>query len=83
MATGGSGHHLNNGVVMVSPLLNGNKIDGGGDAATGLTYGFNPQTGAPDPNRKMKEKDIFSAVAQALGLEFQGRQNMSAMVKGA
>ena len=67
IATGGSGHHLNNGVVMISPLLKGGKIFGGVDPATGLTFGFDGKTGEPLPKLWMSEKDIFSALAMALG----------------
>lgn len=80
---GGSGHHLNNGTLLISPLINGNKIYGGIDAATGLTYGFDPKTGEPGQNLRMKEKHIYSAVAHALGLDFPGRIDMPSMVKKA
>jgi hypothetical protein len=83
LATGGSGHHLNNGVVMISPLMNGNKIYGGIDTTTALTYGFDPATGAPDKNRKMNERSVYSAAATALGIEFEGRHDMRALVKKA
>jgi len=83
IATGGSGHHLNNGVVMISPMLQGNKVFGGVDAASGLTFGFDPVSGAPDPNRKMNERDIYSAVAHAMGLSFEDRRDFPAMVRKA
>ncbi len=83
VSSGGSGHHLNNGVVLISPLLKGNKIYGGVDVNTGLTYGFDPATGAPDPNRKMKEKHIYGAIAHAMGLSFEGRLDYTAMVRKA
>jgi hypothetical protein len=35
-----SGHDLNNGFVMLSPMLRGGRVLGGVDADTGLTYGF-------------------------------------------
>lgn len=83
VATGGSGHHLNNGVVMISPKLNGNRIFGGVDAATGLTYGFDPQTGEPAPGTKMNERDVYSVAAAALGLNFEGRRPVKALIRGA
>ncbi|RYZ57399.1 MAG: hypothetical protein EOP07_09980 [Proteobacteria bacterium] len=79
----GSGHHLNNGTVMISPLLNGNKIYGGIDAATGLTHGFNAQTGEPDKTKHMRERDMYGVVCQALGIDYMGRDNYKAMIRGA
>lgn len=81
IATGGSGHHLNNGVVMLSPLLKGGRIFGGVDPATGLTFGFDGKTGEPARNLWMSEKDIFSALSMALGIKFQGQKDLSSMVK--
>lgn len=83
IATGGSGHHLNNGVVMISPMLQGNKVFGGVDPTTGMTFGFDPQTGAPNPAVKMKERDIYSAIAHAVGLNFENRGSFPSMVRKA
>jgi uncharacterized protein (DUF1501 family) len=83
VASGGSGHHLNNGVVMISPMIKGNNVFGGVDAGTGLTYGFDPVTGIPMPNTVMKEKHHYSAIAQAMGINFDNRVNMPAVVKKA
>ncbi|MBC7659299.1 MAG: hypothetical protein H7249_06280 [Chitinophagaceae bacterium] len=79
--SGGSGHNLNNGVVMVSPLLNGNKIFGGIDPETALTYGFIGDTGAPDKTKMMKERDIYGVIAQAMGLSYMGRGSYKAVVR--
>jgi hypothetical protein len=68
----GSGHDLNNGVVVVSPRANGNRVFGGVDARTGLTYGFNPTTGAPDPSRTTSEAEIYAGVLGALGVDTTG-----------
>ena len=76
-----TGHHLNNGALLVSPLLKGNAVYGGVDPNTLLTYGFDRATGAPDPGVIMREGDVYSAVASALGIEFAGRRDMSAMVR--
>lgn len=80
---GGSGHHLNNGNIMISPLLQGNKIFGGIDKATGLTYGFDPLTGMEDKGRLMHEKDCYGVVAQALGIDYKGRANYKSMIRKA
>lgn len=68
----GSGHHLNNGVVMISPMVNGNQVLGGVDKSTGLTYGFDPMTGAEDPKRAMAEGDIFAGLLQVLDIDTTG-----------
>jgi hypothetical protein len=65
----GTGHHLNNGFLIISPLANGNHVLGGVDPATGLTYGFDPATGAPDRNRNMAEADIYSGILGALKVD--------------
>lgn len=69
-----SGHHTNNGVVMISPLVNGGRVMGGIDPETLLTYGFDPETGVPDPSRQMNDKHIYAGILQALGVETPGAQ---------
>ena len=80
VSSGGSGHHLNNGSLMISPMFKGNAIYGG-VGTDGITYGFDPATGVPDPNRVMREEDVYSAVAMALGIDFDGRTNLTSMIK--
>ena len=79
----GTSHHLNNGSVMFSPLLKGNAVYGGVDPKTGVTYGFDPMTGLPDPQRKFFEGDVYSIIAQALGLDFPGRRSFDGVVRTA
>jgi hypothetical protein len=81
IAVGGSGHHLNNGNVLVSPLLNGNRVYGGVDPQTALTHGFDPSTGDPTPNAVMREGDVYSAVCHALDIDFAGRHDMPCMIR--
>jgi hypothetical protein len=76
-----TGHHLNNGALLISPLLKGNAVYGGVDPNTLLTYGFDRATGQPDPGVIMREGDVYSAIAMALGIEFEGRRDMSALVR--
>lgn len=80
----GTGHHLNNGVVSVSPLVNGNKVLGGVNPDTALTYGFDPRTGAPDAGREMEEREIYAGLVQAMGVDTTGSglPDMPAMRKG-
>lgn len=68
----GSGHELNNGVLMISPMLSGNRILGGVDPDTGYTYGFDPVSGAADVGRQMEEKEIFSGLLHALDIDTTG-----------
>jgi len=78
----GSGHHLNNGNLFVSPLVNGGRVLGGVNPHNGITYGFDPQTGAPagpdapealdNLGRQMTEAEIFAGALQALGIDTSG-----------
>jgi hypothetical protein len=77
----GSGHHLNNGNVIISPLLRGGRVYGGVDTATGLTFGFDPVTGDPAPGSLMHEGDVYSALAHALDIDFDGRTALPAMLR--
>jgi hypothetical protein len=68
----GTGHDLNDGALILSPLANGGRLLGGIDANTGITYGFEPATGAPDRSRHMTEAEIYAGTAQALGVSLDG-----------
>jgi hypothetical protein len=61
----GSGHELNNGVVLISPLLNGGRVYGAlGD--DGLTRGFDRDTGEVDEGSIIREPDVVATIAKAL-----------------
>lgn len=81
-ASWGTSHHLNNGSVLISPLLKGNKVYGGVDPKTGITYGFDPATGAPDKNVTYTESDVYSVIAQALQLDIPNARKFPAIVRG-
>jgi hypothetical protein len=83
--TFGSGHDLNNGSLIVSPFANGGKVLGGVDPDTLLTYGFDPETGRPEPGRHMTEAETYSGIAHALGVNTAGSNlpDMRAMRKQA
>jgi hypothetical protein len=68
----GTGHSVNNGVQVFSPLVPGDTLLGGVDGNTGLTYGFDPTTGAPDTGRTMTEPEIFGGLLGALGVDTSG-----------
>jgi hypothetical protein len=76
----GTGHALNNGTLLVSPLLAGNRVFGGIDPKTCLTYGFDGSTGEADPATVIGEAHIYSAIAHALDIEFPERLEMSAVL---
>lgn len=68
----GTGHDLNNGCVVLSPLVRGGTVLGGVNPDTGLTYGFDLTTGAPDPQRTTSEKELFSGLLGALNVTTTG-----------
>ncbi|MEM7676856.1 MAG: hypothetical protein AAF449_12705, partial [Myxococcota bacterium] len=68
----GSSHHLNNGVVVISPMARGNSVLGGVNPNTGLTYGFDPLTGVPDPGREMTEAEVFAGLLGILNVDTTG-----------
>ncbi len=68
----GSSHDLNNGALIVSPLVNGNQVLGGVYPDTCLTYGFDRVTGAAAPGTTMSEADIFAGLLQSLGIDTSG-----------
>ncbi len=68
----GSGHELNNGSLMVSPLVPGNTVLGGVEPTTGMTYGWNPSTGAPLPAEVTAEGTVYAGIVQALGVDTAG-----------
>ncbi len=76
----GTAHALNNGTLLMSPLLQGNRVFGGIDPATCTTYGFDGTTGEADPALRCDEGHIYSAVAHALDIEFPARHDMSAIL---
>ncbi|MBX2811278.1 MAG: twin-arginine translocation signal domain-containing protein [Myxococcales bacterium] len=80
VSSGGSGHHLNNGVVCISPMIKGNRVYGGVDANTALTYGFDPTTGEPTPQTHMTEADIYSMICHACDIDFPGRRDFPAVI---
>jgi hypothetical protein len=74
-----SGHDLNNGVLMISPMVKGNTVLGGVDPATTLCYGFNAATGAPLPgDHETNEAKIYSGVLHAMGADTTGLPDASA-----
>lgn len=67
-----SGHDMNNGVLMVSPMLKGNTVLGGVDPLTTYTYGFDPETGVPDRGQISNERENFAGILHTLGVDTSG-----------
>lgn len=81
-ATGwGSGHDLNNGSLLISPLIRGNRVYGGVDPKTCLTYGFNRTTGEPDRSVLFEEAALYGAIAHALDIDFAGREDCPVLLR--
>lgn len=76
-----SAHHLNNGSLLISPMLRGNRVFGGVDPQTLLTHGFDGRTGEPTPGTVLREGDVYSAIAQTFGVSFTGRREMGALLR--
>lgn len=74
--TTGSGHHLNNGTLLISPLLRGNQVLGGLDETSLQSRGFDFVSGKPHNGRPPREGDVYSLICQALGLDFPGRSSI-------
>jgi hypothetical protein len=77
----GTGHDLNNGCFIVSPHAKGNRVYGGVDPNTCLTFGFDRRTGDPAPGTLMSEEDIFGGVAQVAGVTFEGQHRLDCLVR--
>ena len=91
----GTGHHLNNGLLVVSPLLRGNQSLGHADITNGFTTGWDPITGAStpyvgldpgqdplftDPNLPPSEEAVFGTLLSALGVQYEGQQTLPVLL---
>jgi hypothetical protein len=68
----GSGHDLNDAALVISPHVKGDRVLGGLDKDTGLTFGYDLTTGAPAPKTWMEEKHVYAGVLAALGVDTSG-----------
>ena len=64
----GSGHDLNNGALIVCSKGK-SGVFGGVDARTAMTFGFDLQSGAPDPGRRTSERELYAGILQLLGVD--------------
>ena len=76
-----SGHDQNNGSLIISPLVNGNRIYGGVDPKTCLTYGFDRNTGEPKPELTLEEPAVYGALAHVLDIEYPGRESCPVLLR--
>ena len=66
-----TGHNLNNGCVLISPLIQPG-LYGGVDPDTLRTYGFDRTTGAATDTETIRIGDVYSIIADALDAPFTG-----------
>lgn len=87
----GTGHHLNNGLLMVSPLIKGNQSLGAPDPNNGFISGFDPVSGEAyafddippgqdplftDERLPPGEEPVFGTVLAALGIRYDGQETL-------
>ena len=92
----GTGHHLNNGLLVTSPLLRGNQVLGAPDPNNGFLAGFDRTTGAvtpfddvpagedplySDPRQPPPEEAVYGTLLDALGVEYPEQETIPAMLK--
>jgi len=92
----GTGHHLNNGLLVCSPLLRGNRSLGVPDPNNGFACGFDPIDGTPtpfddvpagedplfsDPRQPPSEEAVFGTLLHALDIEYDGQEVIGTMLK--
>jgi hypothetical protein len=69
----GAGHDLDNGFLMLSPMLKGNTVLGGVNPNDLTSYKFDTETGAQVPtNGLSNERDVFAGVVHTLGVDTSG-----------
>ncbi|MET0344454.1 MAG: hypothetical protein ABW252_25800 [Polyangiales bacterium] len=77
-----SGHDQNNGSLIISPRVVGNRVYGGVDPKTCLTYGFDRGTGAPNKSVTLDEAGLYGALAHVLDIEYAGREDCPVLLRG-
>ncbi len=90
----GTGHHLNNGLLVVSPLLRGDRSLGFADPNNGIICGFDRDTGEATPITGLTpgdeplvdhpllppgEEEVAGALLDVLGVHFEGQQTMACL----
>ena len=90
----GTGHHLNNALMVCSPLVQGNRALGEVDPRNGWVTGFDPETGEAtpyteldgggdpyfdDPNLPPSEETVVASLLGALGVQCEGAGGLPAL----
>jgi hypothetical protein len=90
----GTGHHLNNGLLVVSPMLAGDQSLGDPDPDNGFICGFDADTGEPTPFSGLEpgedplfsdermpptEERVFGGLLDVLGVEFEGQETLAVL----
>ncbi len=92
----GTGHHLNNGLLVTSPLLRGNQSLGEADPNNGFLTGWDPATGASrpfddltpgedplfsDPRQPPGEEAVYGTLLKALGVSYEGQETLPVVLR--
>jgi hypothetical protein len=77
-----SGHDQNNGSLIISPLVKGNRVFGGVDPKTCCTYGFDRATGEPKRDVTFEEAALYGALAHVLDIDYAGREDCPILLRG-
>lgn len=93
----GTGHHLNNGLLLVSPLLAGNQSLGAPDPNNGFISGYDPVSGEAlafddipagedplftDERLPPGEEPVFGSILAAMGISYDGQETIPVMLDG-
>jgi len=93
----GTGHHLNNGLLMVSPLIHGDQSLGQADPNNGFICGFDPDSGAATPFDELTpgedplftderlppgEEPVFGTILAALGIGYDDQETLPVVLDG-
>jgi hypothetical protein len=91
----GTGHHLNNGLLVVSPLLKGDQSLGVADPNNGFICGFDGDTGEPTPFDDLtpgedplysderlppQEEIVYGTLLEALGVSYEGQETLPVLL---
>ncbi len=69
----GTGHDFNNGYLLLSPMVKGNTVLGNVSTTTLESYGFDPETGTPDPTKLLSnDRDLFAGILHTLSIDTSG-----------
>ncbi|MCO4774168.1 MAG: hypothetical protein KDA24_29325 [Deltaproteobacteria bacterium] len=91
----GTGHHLNNGLLVTSPLLAGNQSLGTPDPNNGFLSGWDGSTGEStlfddvpagedplfsDQRQPPGEEKVYGTLLKALGVSYEGQETLPAVL---